>query len=65
MPANIRQFFLNRLAERAEGNITNLERVTAKKWKLDDGSTQTKISEFHESTKLSEVRIHEIDRAHL
>ena len=31
VPAETRQFFLNRLAAKAEGNITNLERVTAKK----------------------------------
>ena len=64
VPANTRQFFLNRLAAKAEGSITNLEQVTAKKRKLNDGtSTQTKISEFNESTKLSKERIHEIDRA--
>jgi hypothetical protein len=58
--SNTRQFFLNRLAAKAEGNITNL---TAKKRKLNDGTTQSKISDFHESTKLSEDRIHEINRA--
>jgi hypothetical protein len=53
--------FLNRLAAKAEENIINFEQ-TIKKRKLNDG-TQTKISEFHESTKLSDGRIHEIDRA--
>ncbi len=57
------KFFLNHLAIRAEGDVTNLEQVTAKKRKLNDGKTQTKISDFHESTKFSEERIHEIDRA--
>ena len=56
VPAETRQFFLNRLATKAEGNITNLELVTAKKRKLNDG--QKKISEFHESTNLSEDRIY-------
>jgi hypothetical protein len=61
VPAETRQFFLNRLAAKAEGDVTNLEQMTAKKRKLNNG--QTKISEFHESTKLSEDRIHEINRA--
>lgn len=64
IPADTRQFFLNRLAEKAEGNVTNLDKVTAKKRKLNDGgSAQTRISEFNESTKLSDDRIHEINRA--
>jgi hypothetical protein len=63
VPANTRQFFLNRLAEKAEGNITNLTAKRVKKRKLNNGTTQTKISDFHESTILSEDRIHEIDRA--
>ena len=62
MPAETRQLFLNRLAVKADENVTNLEQVTAsKKRKLND--SQTKISEFHESTKLSEDRIHKINRA--
>ena len=61
IPADTRQFFLNRLATKAEGDITNL---AAKKRKLNNGSSnQTKISEFHESTTLSDERIHEIHRA--
>ena len=67
IPDSTKQFFLNRLAARAEGDITNLEQVTAKKWKLNNGTNtriiQTRISEFNESTKLSEDRAHEIDRA--
>jgi hypothetical protein len=64
VPADTKQFFLNCLAAKAEGDITNLEQVTAKKRKLNNGtSTQTKISAFNESTKLSEDRIHEINRA--
>ena len=61
VPTETRQFFLNRLAVRAEGDVINLEQVTIKKRKLND--SQTKISEFHESTKLSEDRIHKINRA--
>ena len=39
IPANTRQLFLNRLAAKAEENVTNL---TAKKWKLNnDASIQT------------------------
>lgn len=61
VPVETRQFFLNRLAAKAEGNTTNL---AAKKRKLNNGQiVQTKISEFNESTKLSEDRIHEINRA--
>jgi hypothetical protein len=67
VPADVRQLFLNRLVAKAEENGTSLEKITAKKRKLNNGAsvqtTQTKISEFHESTKLSEDRIHEIDRA--
>jgi hypothetical protein len=67
IPDSTKQFFLNRLAARAEGDITNLEQVTAKKQKLNNGTNtriiQTRISEFNESTKLSEDRAHEIDRA--
>src|SRR3954452_20868235 len=37
VPTETRQFFLNRLAVKAEGNITNLEQVAAKKRKLNDG----------------------------
>ncbi|CAB4479826.1 unnamed protein product [Rhizophagus irregularis] len=51
VPADTRQFFLNRLAAKAEGNITNL---STKKRKLNDGSTQKKITEFHESSALKE-----------
>ncbi|CAB5349333.1 unnamed protein product [Rhizophagus irregularis] len=47
-------------ANDSEGNMTNL---SSKKRKLNDGSIQTKMSEFHESSQLSEDRIHEIDRA--
>jgi hypothetical protein len=50
VPINTRQLFLNRLAAKAEENIINFEQ-TIKKRKLNDG-TQTKISEFHESTTL-------------
>jgi hypothetical protein len=39
VPADTRQFFLNRLAAKAEGDITNL---SSKKRKLNDGSIQTK-----------------------
>ncbi|CAB5345924.1 unnamed protein product [Rhizophagus irregularis] len=60
VPADTRQFFLNRLAAKAEGNITNL---STKKRKLNDGSTQKKITEFHESSHISEDRTHEINRA--
>jgi len=66
VPPDIKQLFLNRLAARAEGNITDLEQVTTKKRKLNNGAgmnTQTKISEFNESTKLTDDRIHEINRA--
>ena len=55
----IRQFFLNCLAVRAEGDVTNFEQVITKKWKLNNG--QKKIFEFHESIKLSEDRIHKIN----
>ena len=60
VPADTRQFFLNRLAAKAEGNITNL---STKNRKLNDGSTQKKITEFHESSQISEDRTHEINRA--
>jgi hypothetical protein len=62
VPDDTRQFFLNRLAAKAEEDTTNL---SAKKRKLNDNTSrsQTKISEFHESTNLSNERIHEIDRA--
>jgi hypothetical protein len=64
VPSDTKQFFLNRLAVRAEGDTTNLEKITSKKRKLNNGaSIQTKISEFNESTKLSENRIHEINHA--
>jgi hypothetical protein len=64
VPAETRQFFLNRLAAKAERNVTNLEQKTTKKRKLNNGqTTQTKIPEFHESSKLSDDRIHEINRA--
>jgi hypothetical protein len=45
VPADTRQFFLHHLAAKAKGNITNL---STKKRKLNDGSTQKKITEFHE-----------------
>ncbi|GES94625.1 ribonuclease H-like domain-containing protein [Rhizophagus clarus] len=60
VPADTRQFFLNRLATKAEENTTNL---STKKRKLNDGSTQKKITEFHESSQISEDRSHEINRA--
>ena len=65
IPADTRQFFLNRLAAKAEENEFNEK--TNKKKKLNNGAagiqaTQSKISEFHKSTKLSEERIHEINR---
>jgi hypothetical protein len=67
VPAETRQLFLNRLAAKAEENVTNLEKITAKKRKLNNGASvqtiQTKISEFNKSTKLSDDRIYEIDRA--
>ncbi|CAG8553809.1 16705_t:CDS:2 [Rhizophagus irregularis] len=65
IPANTRQFFLNCLAAKAEGNITiNLEQITAKKRKLNNNTgIQTKISDFHESITFTELKIHEIDRA--
>ncbi|CAG8628466.1 16073_t:CDS:2 [Rhizophagus irregularis] len=46
VPADTRNFFLNHLAAKAEGNMTNL---SSKKRKLNDGSIQTKMSEFHET----------------
>jgi hypothetical protein len=58
IPTETRQFFLDRLAEKAESGATNL-----KKRKLNDGTSQSRITEFHESTKLSEERLHEINRA--
>src|SRR3954452_5543296 len=62
VPAETRQFFLNRLAAKAERNVTNLEQITTKKRKLNNGqTTQTTIPEFHESSKLSDDRIHEIN----
>ena len=68
-PDNTKNFFLNRLAARAEGDITNLKQVTTKKQKLNNGTStqaiQTKISEFNENTKLSEDRAHEIDHAYV
>ncbi|PKY40415.1 hypothetical protein RhiirA4_493567 [Rhizophagus irregularis] len=44
--------------------MTSLEQVTTKKRKLNNSAgIQTKISDFHESTALTEERIHEIDQA--
>jgi hypothetical protein len=65
VPAETRQFFLNRLAIKADGKTTNLEQVPAnKKRKLNNSqTTQSKISEFHESTTLTDERIHEINRS--
>jgi hypothetical protein len=60
VPADTRQFFLHRLIAKAKGNITNL---STKKRKLNDSSTQKKITEFHKSSQISEDRTNEINCA--
>ena len=59
----VKQFFLNRLAEKAEV-ITNNQQTSNKKRKIDnENAEQSRITDFHESSKLSQERIHEINRA--
>jgi len=63
VPMEVKQFFLNRLAEKAEV-ITNNQQTSHKKWKIDnENAEQSRITDFHESSKLSQERIHEINRA--
>ena len=52
-PLEIRQIFLSWLASNQQN----------KKRKFDGGTGQTKITDYHESSKLSPERIHEIDRS--
>jgi hypothetical protein len=63
VPMEVKNMFLNRLAAKAETFVDNHPN---KKRKLDDGDIgqgQTKITDFHESSKLSQERTHEINRA--
>jgi hypothetical protein len=63
VPIDIKQLFLNRLAAKAESLIYN-QQALSKKQKFNNGdAVQTKITNFHESTNLSQERIHEITRA--
>ena len=59
-PLEVKQIFLNWLAAKAEIFVSNQQN---KKWKLDGGTEQSKITDFHESSKLSPERSHEIDWA--
>jgi len=56
-PLEIKQLFLTRVAENFVSNPRN------KRQKLNNGTEQSKITDFHESSKLSPERSHEIDRA--
>ncbi len=63
VPIEVKQFFLNRLAAKAEVLI-NSQQTSNKKRKFDNESAdQSRITDFHESSKLSQERIHEINQA--
>lgn len=64
VPIEIKQFFLNRLAAKAEAFADN-QRISYKKQKFNENfeQSQMKITDFHESSKLSQERYHEITRA--
>ena len=58
----IKQFFLNWLAAKTEVLI-NSQQISNKKWKFDNESAdQSWITDFHESSKFSQERIHEINQ---
>jgi hypothetical protein len=60
VPLETKQLFLNRLITKAEGSVN---KKPNKKQKLNGEAEQSKITDFHESSKLSPERNHEIDRA--
>lgn len=60
VPLEIKQLFLNRVAEKAENFVSNPQN---KRRRPNNGTEQSKITDFHESSKLSPERSHEIDRA--
>ena len=60
---NVKQFFLNQFAEKAKV-FTNNQQSSNKKRKIDnENAEQSRITDFYESSKLSQERIHEINRA--
>ena len=55
---------MNRLASKAENTTNNSQQKSNRKRKFNDIlDDQSKITDFHESSKLSQERIHEINRA--
>jgi hypothetical protein len=65
VPLEIKQIFLNRLAAKAEAFADNNQQISHKKQKYNENfeQSQMKITDFHESSKLSQERYHEITRA--
>ncbi|CAG8723625.1 5049_t:CDS:2, partial [Rhizophagus irregularis] len=60
VPIEVKQLFLNRLAAKAE-NPSNKRRKFNNNGRTEQ--SQTRITDFHESSKLSPEKSHEIDRA--
>jgi hypothetical protein len=64
VPIEVKRLFLNRLASKAENTTNNSQQKSNRKRKFNDIlDDQSKITDFHESSKLSQERIHEINRA--